>query len=165
MNIPVAIGGLHPSTVSCLELLQEMDMPHARVLDVGCGSGVLGVFCAQRWRAQLTASDISPQAVEDTLALCAQFHVQAQVFRADMLDDARIRDGAPYGLIICNLLAEPITKAAQEMAALAAPDGKLLFSGILAWLAPNVEAAYAKLGWRVEKRLVKEQWHTLVLSQ
>lgn len=165
LSLPLA--SLHPTSVSCLEGLQALAINPAHVLDIGCGSGLLGGFCALRWpQAKVLASDISPKAVADTQALITAQGLagRMRVLRADMLAHADIAAGAPYDLIICNLLAEPIVAAAEGVRTLAAPGAICLLSGLLAWLAPQVEQAYAAVGFGVQARLVHEPWHTLVLT-
>lgn len=163
----VTVEGLHPTSVACLQALQALADAPARVLDIGCGSGLLGGFCALRWPgAQVLAADISPQAVADTQALIGAQGLQGRmrVVRADMLAHADITAAGPYDLIICNLLAEPIVAAAEAIRTQLAAGGVCVLSGILAWMAAAVEQAYAAQGLALRARFVQEPWHTLVLS-
>ena len=163
----ITLEGLHPTSIACLEALAGLEAAPVRVLDIGCGGGLLGGFSALRWpQAQVLAADISTQAVADTQALidAQQLEGRMRVVRADMLSHDAIRQDAPYNLIICNLLAEPIVRAAEGIRALAAPGAVCVLSGMLAWLAPQVEQAYGMQGFTVKSRVVYEPWHTVVMA-
>jgi ribosomal protein L11 methyltransferase len=134
---------------------------------VGCGSGLLSIVSAGLWtNANVVATDISPQAINDTQHLCNEHGMQhrVRVIRSDGLNNEVIRNRAPYDLIICNLLAEPIIAWAPDMRAHLKADGVLLVSGILAWFAADVIATYQSLGFEVVHTITRSPWITLVLK-
>lgn len=158
---------LHPTTVSCLEALQELaaTQDFRRILDMGCGDGMLSVMAAHWWqKAQVVAADIAEQAVADTQALVVAQGIGARVtaLRSDGFSNPAIAQAGPYGLIIFNLLAEPLVTLAPEVKAHVAPGGICVISGILSWLEPGVVQAYEGLGFRLVRRISREPWQTLV---
>lgn len=172
MTIAIDTAGLHPTTLSCLEALQWLRCEHSwhNVLDIGCGNGILSLAAADLCHTpgqpvKLVAADISPQAVADAQALYARHPVghYGTVLRSEGFKDPLIRGHAPYHLIICNLLAEPITAWSRDMQTHLAPGGVCLLSGILAWLAPELEAAYTRLGFEIIHRIDRSPWVTYAM--
>lgn len=162
----VTVEGVHPTTVSCLEAMQALagSRHFAKVLDMGCGGGVLSVMAAHWWPAEVVAVDISPQAVADTQALAQAQGMAAhiQVMRSDGFSEPGIAKTGPYDLIVFNMLAEPLCRMAPEVRAQLAPGGVCITSGILSWLEPQVVAAYEGLGFRLLQRISRGVWRTLV---
>ena len=161
---------LHPTTECCLEVLQSVAASFAPqdILDVGCGSGLLSIVSAGLWEnAKLLATDIAPQAILDTQRLCHEHGMDKRVsiIRSDGLNNDTVRSCAPYDLIICNLLAEPIIAWAPDMRAHLRVDGLLLLSGILAWFAADVTQSYEKLGFEVIHTISRSPWTTLLLQR
>ncbi len=162
----MALEGLHPTTVSCLEALQAMaGRPFSKVLDMGCGTGILSVMAVHWWNADVVAADIAPEAVADTQVL-ADAHAPGKVrsVRSDLFSDAAVSAGAPYDLIIFNLLAEPFIANASQVKAHLAAGGVCVLSGILSWLEPGVVAAYEGLGFTLLQRVSRNPWQTLVFT-
>jgi ribosomal protein L11 methyltransferase len=158
----VILEGLHPTTASCLEALQWLAerRSFARVLDMGCGGGMLSVMAAHWFGAQVVAADISAKAVADTQAL-ADSRGLAQI-RAVRSDGFSAQTPGPYDLILFNLLAEPITRMAPALKAHLAPGGVCVLSGMLSWLEADVEAMYAGLGFTLLHRVSRQPWQTHV---
>jgi len=159
---------LHPATESCLEALQWLATRQrfTHILDIGCGSGLLSVVSAGLWQpSQVLATDIAPQAVIDTGTLSQAHGLDhcIKAIRSDGFNHALIASQAPYDLIICNLLAEPITQWAPQMKAHIKPQGICLLSGILAWLAPPLEEAYRQLGFDNIHTIHRSPWVTYVM--
>ena len=174
MTPPVEPPQLHPTTECCLEALQWLRAHYdcERILDIGCGSGILSLVAAGLWNAtdrpvQVLAADISPEAVANTEQLSTQHGMTRciTVIRSDGFKDARIRDHSPYDLIICNLLAEPIIAWAPQMQSHLAPNGLCLLSGILAWFAEDAEIAYKNMGLEAIHRIDRSPWVTLMLQR
>ncbi len=164
----VILEGLHPTTASCMEALQDLQAlrQFRRVLDMGCGGGILSVMAAYWWDATVVAADISPQAVADTEALAAAQGMEGLIkaVRSDGFSHALIGQRAPYDLIIFNLLAEPLIHYAPEVRAHLARGGVAVLSGILRWLEPGVIQAYADVGLAPLARYEQNPWVTLAIS-
>lgn len=161
---------LHPSTQLALEALRALKEGHSftGVLDMGCGSGLLSLAASEYWpQASILATDISKKAVSDAETNAFQYGLQARlsVLRADGFAHPRIRASAPYGLILCNLLAEQLVRYAPELKAHLAPGGYGVLSGILAWMYPNVMEVYESLGFEIAAEMQLEEWRCLVVQR
>ena len=134
--------GTHPTTRMCLRWTAQQAPSKAarwtRVLDYGCGSGILAIGAALHGATDITAVDIDPAAVESTTANARHNGVQ---LRAGLPDAAR---GA-YALVFANILATPLKLLAPLLSSHVAPGGDLVLAGILERQADELRAAYA--GW------------------
>jgi ribosomal protein L11 methyltransferase len=136
--------GDHPTTKLTLRLLSEhLDVTDpATLLDVGCGSGVLGVLAAQRGVKAIRATDISAGAVEATNANAALNGVADQI-NVDMAMLDTIDD--PFDVVVANILAPVLVALAPDLRRLIALDGTLIISGVLADNHQHVLEALAPL--------------------
>ena len=134
--------GTHPSTRMCLRWT-ALQAPAkaarwARVLDYGCGSGILAIGAALHGATNIDAVDIDPAAVESTTANARHNGVQ---IRAGLPNAAR----GGYALVFANILATPLKLLAPLLCSHVAPAGDLVLAGILERQADELQAAYA--GW------------------
>jgi ribosomal protein L11 methyltransferase len=122
--------GDHPTTRLSLQLLSEhLDTTNpAAMLDVGCGSGVLGILAAQRGVATIRSTDISAGAVEATL-VNAELNGVAGVIDVDMASLETI--SGEFDVVMANILAPVLIVLAPELRRLTARDGVLIVSGVL----------------------------------
>ena len=115
--------------------------PGQRVLDYGCGSGILAIGAALHGAGDIDAVDIDPAAVHATQANAQANGVS---LRAGLPDQAN----GPYDLVLANILATPLTLLAPLLCAHLAPGGRLVLAGILERQAEALRAAYAPwLAW------------------
>jgi ribosomal protein L11 methyltransferase len=130
--------GTHPTTRMCLRWIarQAAAMQGARVLDYGCGSGILAIGAALHGASQVDALDIDPAAVEATRHNAAANGVVLQTGLADLARGA-------YGVVLANILATPLKLLAPLLCGHLAPGGRLVLAGILARQADELIAAYA----------------------
>jgi ribosomal protein L11 methyltransferase len=129
--------GTHPTTRMCLRWIARHAQHWPRVLDYGCGSGILAIAAALHGAAEVDAVDIDPAAVESTHANAAANGV---IVRAAQPDAAR----GEYGLVLANILAQPLKLLAPLLAGQhAAPGASLVLAGILERQAGELQAAYA----------------------
>jgi ribosomal protein L11 methyltransferase len=131
--------GTHPTTRMCLRWIARHAeaLSGARVLDYGCGSGILAIGAARFGATTIDAVDIDPAAIAST-----QANAQANgvVLHAGLPD----RAGSPaYRVVFANILASPLKLLAPLLAAHVAPDGDLVLAGILERQADELRAAYA----------------------
>ena len=159
----------HGTTLGCLLAIDRLARNRGigRVLDLGCGSGVLAIAAARALpRAQVMASDNDPIAVGVARANADGNGARRIVTACAMgLDHPWMRQGAPYDLIIANILAGPLRALAGGVAASVRRGGHLVLSGILNPEAPVVIAAYVAHGFQVLKRQQIGEWTTLTLRR
>jgi ribosomal protein L11 methyltransferase len=143
--------GSHPTTRLVLRYLAGQIHGGERVLDYGCGSGILAIAAAKLGASQVDAVDIDPQAVETAAANAALNEVAVRSLAAEAL--------APglYEIVVSNILAQPLIVLAPLLAARTAPGGRLALSGILQSQAAEVAAAYANF-FAMNESLIDEGW-------
>jgi ribosomal protein L11 methyltransferase len=125
--------GSHASTRLVLEFLEQAIAGGERVLDYGCGSGILGIAAAKLGAARVDGVDLDPQALETAAANACLNGVAMQLLLPDAL-----APGA-YDVVIANILAQPLIVLAPLLAARA---GRIALSGILREQAQEVRRAY-----------------------
>ena len=156
--------GLHPSTLSCVEMLQWLHEQTSfdNILEIGCGNGILSVLAASIWPAQILAADISPKAVQDTQDSVAAYGLDSRitVLRSDGFGHKAIAAGSPYDLVIANLLAELQVRLAIDIKKYVKTGSYLILSGILEWKAAETEQTYADLGFEISHKIVNSPWIT-----
>ena len=161
--------GHHETTALCLSVLSDLAKRRrfSRVLDLGCGTGLLAIGAAKLWRRRVIASDIDPVAVEVTRQNargngCAPL---VQAVTADGLGHAAIRGRAPFDLIVANILASPLTRLAPAIARSLAKGGMLVLSGLLGNQENLVVSFYTPHGLILRERRRDGPWSALVLAR
>ena len=140
--------GLHPSTQLCLLALEERLWPGMRVLDVGCGSGILTIAAARLGAAAVDALDVESLAVRITRENVARNGLAGPVrVRVGTVEATREFAGR-YDLVVANIITGTIARLAPELVGALAPGGRLLTSGITADRAAPVHDALAAAGLR-----------------
>ncbi len=129
--------GTHPSTRLTLQFLARTVRGGERVLDYGCGSGILAIAACKLGAGEVVAVDIDPEAVRAT-----EENAQANDVRVRALLPDALGAGV-YDVVVSNILAQPLMVLAPLLAAHAAPGARLALSGILETQAAEVAAAYA----------------------
>ena len=131
-------SGSHPTSRLVLAAMARHLAPGARVLDVGCGSGILAVGAALLGAAEVVAVDIDPQAPEITRANAAANGVGDRVTGSGAALTEIAGRHRPFDLVLANLLAPTIRELAGGLTAATAASGRLIVSGLLAdrWAEP-----------------------------
>jgi ribosomal protein L11 methyltransferase len=153
-------SGSHESTRLAVAAIEDLGAAGARVLDVGCGSGVLAVVAALLGAAQVVAVDVDPEAVTATAANAAANGVADRV-RASSSTVAELDE--PYDLVVGNIGGSTLFDLAGDLVRLTRPGGRLVLSGILE---DRVDALVAACGWCAEVRRTAEAgWACVVLRR
>ena len=159
--------GHHETTAQCLSVLSDLARKRGftNVLDLGCGTGLLAIGAAVLWKRAVLASDIDPVAVEVTIANTRANRVAPMIRAvvADGLSHPTLAAGAPYDLIIANILAGPLTRLAPGITAALAPAGVLVLSGLLNNQENMLLSFYH--GLRLKERRRDGPWSALVLEK
>ena len=139
MDPGLAFGtGTHPTTALCLEWLDRGPVAGARLIDYGCGSGVLAVAAARLGAAEAHCFDIDPQAL-----IATRDNAEAN----EAGERVRLHDTAetlPKGVdvLVSNILSGPLCELAPRFASLVRPDGDLVLAGLLEAQVSDVTRAY-----------------------
>jgi len=162
-------SGHHGTTQGCLlafDRLLKQGRPR-RVLDLGCGSGLLAIAAARAARCPVIASDIDPVAIR-----VARYNIglnaAGPLVRAVTAPGTRhrmIREAAPYDVVFANILARPLVMLAPRIREVLAPGGRAIVSGLTPDQEARVISAYLRQGVVLERRLRHMGWSTLVLAR
>ena len=157
--------GHHGTTEGCLSafdaLLRAQRFP--KVLDVGCGTGVLAIAAAKTGSALAVGNDIDAPSVRIASENAGLNRARARFFHAQGLGDRRIRAGAPYDLVFANILAPPLVALSKDIHRALRRGGVAILSGLLRTQQRRVLAAYVSKGFRLQRRIHRDAWATLVL--
>ncbi len=161
--------GLHPTTRLCLagiEAWADDDrfatgtarQGGSRVLDVGCGSGILAIAAGAFGAEELVGLDTDPIAIEATAANARRNRLGRRIrSRVGTLPSGE----RPFDLVLANLIATVLVALADELAGELRPGGRLLASGIFVDREPDVRAAFAGAGLAVVGRSAEGEWVAL----
>lgn len=159
----------HATTGGCLLALDRLFKRHAfrHVLDLGTGTGLLAIASARSLKRPVLASDIDPIAVRIARenAVLNEAGTLVTAIEADGLNAPSLRQGAPYDLLIANILAAPLRQLAGDMRRSTRRGSRLVLSGLLGEQSPALEAHFRAHGFRLEWRFPLEEWMTLVLKR
>ena len=145
--------GMHPTTQLCLEWLSANDLSGQRIMDFGCGSGILGVAAGCLGANQVTGLDIDPQALVAT---------EQNASLNDLVVETLLPDQTPsctFDVVIANILANPLIELANTLTDLARPGGKIVMAGLLDEQVDQVKAAYPAITFDTD--VSKEGWTRL----
>ncbi len=169
LDAGLAFGsGEHGSTRGCLRALEVVARRRPqRILDLGTGSGILAMAAAVLLRRPVLATDIEPWSVRVAGQNAAANGVGRLVrpVLANGWHGRAVRAGAPYDLVLANILARPLCRMARELSLGLAPGGTAILAGLLKSQARMVLAAHRRQGLRLEAIWRERNWTTLVLRR
>jgi ribosomal protein L11 methyltransferase len=152
--------GTHPTTNLCLAMLEKYLKPDHRVIDVGCGSGILSIAAVKLGAKRVLALDLDPLAVEK-----AQENVELN----GVLDKVMVRQGdllkevsETAECIVANILAEIILAFVHDLPRVLVPGGLFIGSGIIKEKAESVKQALEQIGLQVIETVRQEDWVAIV---
>jgi ribosomal protein L11 methyltransferase len=161
--------GHHGTTRGCLlhlDRLLKRRRPR-KVLDIGCGAGVLAIAAAKALRRKVWLGDIDPIAVEvaNANARLNGVAASAKAIVSRGVENRALRAGGPFDVVFANILADPLRRLARSLAAATALDGEAIVSGLLYADVPGVLAAWRAQGFYLEERIDLEGWASLRLTR
>jgi ribosomal protein L11 methyltransferase len=149
--------GSHPSTAACLAWLAEAEIDDARVLDYGCGSGLLAISALKLGARRATAVDIDPQARTASRLNAARNEVQNRLV---VLAPGELA-ASGYDVVLANILARALIDLAPRLALLTREGGTIVLAGLLEDQAAEVSAIYGSK-FTFAPPSVRDGWASLV---
>ena len=159
--------GSHATTRMCLAALEEFSKPGVRVLDLGCGSGILGIGALILGCDSCLGVDIDPKAPDVVMSNAALNGIGADKMTAwagDIIADSslRARIGGGYQLVLANIVADVIIPLSAVVRQFMAPGAVFICSGIIEHRWPETEAALISNGFELLDHKSEEEWHCFV---
>ena len=159
--------GSHATTRMCLAALEEFSKPGVRVLDLGCGSGILGIGALILGCDSCLGVDIDPKAPDVVMSNAALNGIGADKMTAwagDIIADSslRARIGGGYQLVLANIVADVIIPLSAVVRQFMAPGAVFICSGIIEHRWPETEAAIISNGFEILDHKSEEEWHCFV---
>ena len=159
--------GSHATTRMCLAALEGFAGPGVRVLDLGCGSGILGIGALVLGCDSCFGVDIDPKAPEVVLSNAALNGIgpdRMKVCAGDIIADASLRAylGGGYQLVLANIVADVIIPLSAMVRPFMAENGIFICSGIIEHRWVETEAALKANGFQILEHKSEEEWHCFV---
>ena len=159
--------GSHATTRMCLASLENYAGPGRKILDLGCGSGILGIGALVLGAERCTGCDIDPKAPDVAMANAALNGIgpdRFMVYAGDIIGDAGLRRelGKGYDVVLANIVSDVIIPLSAFVRSFMAEDGVFITSGIIEGRQDEVRAALEKNGLAVTAHLCEEEWHCFV---
>lgn len=155
--------GEHETTRLCITLMQEHSLQGKTVIDIGSGSGILGICALKLGAEKCYMSDFDPMAVKASQqnTKLNGLAARAEITKANLLDGSEIE----ADLILINIVAEVLIPLADKLAARLKTGGNVILSGIIESRLNAVTNAYGLAGFKVGKQLNMGDWYGLVLKR
>ncbi len=151
-------SGHHATTFSCLNAISEYVKPEDSVIDVGCGSGILGLAC-KKLGAKVALCDTDPVSVES----CKENFVLNEEHYDKLWEGSIDKAEDSYDIVIANIIADVLRFIAKDLKSACKKDGLLILSGILDKKETLVQESFKDL--TLEKRIEKDEWITLIYKR
>ena len=156
--------GSHATTRMCLAALEKYAGAGVRALDLGCGSGILGIGALVLGSEHCTACDIDPKAPDTVMENAALNGIggdKMQVYAGDIIGDAKLRGllGSGYDVVLANIVSDVIIPLAPFVRGFMAPGGVFITSGIIDGREDEVAAALRAEGLEIIAHHHEEEWH------
>ena len=155
--------GHHPTTRMCMELLETLIVGGEKVIDVGCGSGILSISAAKLGAGDILGIEVESRSVEVALENCKLNGISSQVTILNgSFPEIRV-ENASFDVALANIAAKVVINLSEYIAGAVAIGGRLVLSGILKDTLKDVEKEYSLHGVHFDKVLVDGDW-TAVLA-
>ncbi len=156
--------GQHYTTQLCIEQLEKRIIQDYRVLDLGCGSGILSIAAILLGAKNITAIDIDQNSVDITEENFKQNNISPDIFKTywgNVIEDQVLADqlrSEPYDLIVANIVADVIVLMKDIFGKFLKPQGTLIASGIIGERASEVKEALEANGFLIDEVTEKNDW-------
>jgi len=156
--------GSHATTRMCLERLEELAAPGKKVLDLGCGSGILAIGALVLGCGSAAGCDIDPKAPDvaaSNAALNGIGRDRFRVYAGDILADRSLRAalGGGYDIVLANIVADVIIPLAPLARGFLAPGAAFVCSGVIEGRQREVENALREADFSITGHYCQEEWH------
>ena len=171
IDASLAFGtGHHYSTKFCLELIQELKKSQnnrLRVIDVGCGTGILAIAIAKLFSSRIIAVDNDIHAVEMTKRNIVVNKVSqyVKVYKSRGLAGNHLNSRAKYDLVVANILYNPIKSMMRSIIENLSSGGSLILSGLSVKQAKHLKEISKQFGLKVIDERKEDNWGALLLKK
>ena len=162
--------GSHATTRMCLKALEDYACPGKRVLDLGCGSGILGIGSLVLGCDTCLGCDIDPKAPDVAMANAALNNIYSDRIRivaGDLISDASLRRsfGSGYDIVLANIVSDVIIPLSAYIPGFLRPGGIYITSGIIEGRQDEVRKAIEQAGFDIIRHLSEDDWHCIIAQQ
>lgn len=159
--------GSHATTRMCLAALEKYSAPGKRVLDLGCGSGILGIGALLLGCDSCLGVDIDPKAPDVVMHNAALNGIgpdRMTAWAGDILGDASLREriGGGFELVLANIVADVIIPLSGTVRQFMSPEGIFICSGIIEYRWPETADALKANGFEILAHRSEDEWHSFV---
>ena len=151
----------------CLEALEKYAGPEKFVLDLGCGSGILGIGALVLGCAYCAGCDVDPKSPESAAENARLNGIRESIYKmyvGDIISDAGLRAelGSGYDIVLANIVSDVIIPLAPHVPGFMSPKGVFITSGIIDGREAEVQRALEAAGFETADHLHEEDWHAFV---
>ena len=155
--------GTHESTHMCVELLTELDPTGKTVLDVGTGSGILGLVAAAKGAKEVYMYDIDDVAVTAARENIALNSLEDRVFAYN--SNLLALNSKKADIVLANITADVLIMLSNDLANALREDAKIILSGIIKARCDDVVRAYESRGYHIVKLIEDGEWNALLMER
>ena len=153
--------GSHPSTALCLEMVENISIKGKKILDVGCGSGILSIASKKLGGSIIHCIDndyLAIRSTKENLKLNFGQFIDSQLFEGSFLEIANKNILTKYDLVLCNILANVIIPLIPDLYKILSLNGKLILSGIISSQKEEIIKILNLYYLKVDHVLSKKDW-------